>query len=235
MIEENSQRKTTTLLSDNARWFAHHWAEIVCVIALIFMALNMTSSIRRKSLTNDEVMHIPTGYYYLTERNFRLNAEHPPLVKMWSAVPLLFMNLKKPKIDSGPQTDFETHTMAAAGEFWQTNRESFQSISFWARLPTIALTLGFGAVIFIYARRCFGPRTLSWRKPAMEHWCSDRTGCFRRLHLKPGLLRLSSAQERHAGKVHRRWRSNRLGLWRAHGSFLVRRPITIRNRHNLDG
>src|SRR6266496_571508 len=84
-------------------------------------------------------------------------------------------------------------------------------------------------------RRCLGSRTRSWRKPAVEHWRCDRTSCFRRLHLKPGLLQLSSAQERHAGKVHRRVRRHRLGLRCAHGPVLVRRPITLRNRHNLDG
>ena len=84
-------------------------------------------------------------------------------------------------------------------------------------------------------RRCLGSRTRSWRKPAMELWRCDRTGCFWGLHLKLGLLRLSSAQERHAGKFHRRGRRHRLGLRCTHGPVLVRRAITVCNRHNLDG
>ncbi len=151
-------RKPSTLNLPGAPLFLRHWAGIVCLIALTFMAVNMVSAIGRKSITNDEVVHIPSGYFYLTERNFRLNAEHPPLAKTWSAVPLVFMNLKLPVTGNGAEIDFQHYTMAVAGEFWETNRDRFQSISFWARVPPIILTLGLGLLIFIYSRQCFGPR-----------------------------------------------------------------------------
>ncbi len=80
-------RKPSTLNLPGAPLFLRHWAGIVCLIALTFMAVNMVSAIGRKSITNDEVVHIPRGYFYLTERNFRLNAEHPPLAKLWSSFP----------------------------------------------------------------------------------------------------------------------------------------------------
>jgi hypothetical protein len=151
-------RKLSSLSSPGARLFTRHWAGVVCLIALIFMAVNMVSAVWRKSLTNDEVMHIPSGYFYLTERNFRLNAEHPPLAKIWSAVPLVFMKLKRPVNGNGAQTDFQNYTMASAGEFWETNQDRFQSISYWARVPPIILTLSLGVLIFIYSKQCFGPR-----------------------------------------------------------------------------
>lgn len=56
--------------------------------------LLMVLSSLNDSPTNDEVAHIGAGYSYLVKHNLRLNAEHPPLVKDISAVPLLFMNIK---------------------------------------------------------------------------------------------------------------------------------------------
>lgn len=35
----------------------------------------------------DEVVYAPAGYAYLTTGDYRLNAEHPPLLKLWTALP----------------------------------------------------------------------------------------------------------------------------------------------------
>lgn len=139
-----------------------HWAEIVAVIALLLMATNLVSNITRKSITNDEVIHIPAGYCYLTNRDFRLNNEHPPLAKMCAAVPLLFMNLKRPAAEIGSSKDLETRSMETAVRFWQINRADFQRISFWARLPMVVLTLALGLLIFVYARTLFGRRAAAF-------------------------------------------------------------------------
>ncbi len=80
-------RKPSTLNLPGAPLFLRHWAGIVCLIALTFMAVNMVSAIGRKSITNDEVVLILSGYFYLMEQNLRLNAEHPPLAKLWSSIP----------------------------------------------------------------------------------------------------------------------------------------------------
>jgi hypothetical protein len=53
------------------------------------MGANLLSVVWRKGLTADEFYHVPAGYYHLTAGEFRINTEHPPLVKMLSAVPLL--------------------------------------------------------------------------------------------------------------------------------------------------
>src|ERR1700730_11703246 len=66
-------------------------AEAVCAALLVLMAANLFASISRKSITNDEIVHIPAGYYHLVAGKFQLNNEHPPLVKMWDALPLLFI------------------------------------------------------------------------------------------------------------------------------------------------
>jgi predicted membrane-bound dolichyl-phosphate-mannose-protein mannosyltransferase len=70
---------------------------IICVVVLAFVFLISVLSMKGDALTFDELAHLPAGYSYLTQRDYRLNPEHPPLVKDFSAVPLLFMNINFPK------------------------------------------------------------------------------------------------------------------------------------------
>lgn len=66
------------------------WGAVVVGASILLMILSSLND----SPTNDEVAHIGAGYSYLVKHNMRLNAEHPPLVKDLSALPLLFMSLK---------------------------------------------------------------------------------------------------------------------------------------------
>jgi hypothetical protein len=133
-------------------------AEILCCIILLLMGANMVSVIARKSLTNDELVHIPSGYQYLTTGNFSLNPEHPPLVKMWAAAPLLFLRPNVNTLTAPADQNFATLTVDTSIDFWQANKQRFQAISFWARVPMILLTLALGALIFIFGRQLFGRR-----------------------------------------------------------------------------
>src|SRR2546421_11626427 len=65
--------------------------EAVAALLLLLMAANCLSVIARKSVTNDENIHIPAGYYHLVVGNFQFNNPHPPPPKMLSALPLLFI------------------------------------------------------------------------------------------------------------------------------------------------
>lgn len=73
-----------------------HRAEVVCACLLLLMAINLFAAISRKSITNDEIVHIPAGYYHLVAGDFHLNNEHPPLIKMWAVLPLLFIQPEEP-------------------------------------------------------------------------------------------------------------------------------------------
>ncbi len=57
--------------------------------------------------TFDEVTHLPAGYMYWKTSDYRINAEHPPLLKRLAALPLLFMDLPadpSPYIDQPNQS-----------------------------------------------------------------------------------------------------------------------------------
>lgn len=133
-------------------------AELVCATLLLLMGANMLGQISRKGLTNDEMIHIPAGYYHLVAGYFQVNNEHPPLVKMWAALPLLFIQPNEPP----PAKDETEHNMNLTwgyqARFWDDNQEHFGAIIFWTRAFMIILTLALGVLVFLYARDLFGPR-----------------------------------------------------------------------------
>lgn len=131
---------------------AHHAAELICATVLLLMAINFIAVISQKSLTNDEKYHIPAGYYHLVFGDFQLNPEHPPLVKMVAALPLLFLRPVAPSPTVGPTENPILQGHDAFLAFWEANPNKLEAISFWARVPMIALTLLFGVVLFGYTR-----------------------------------------------------------------------------------
>lgn len=116
------------------------------------------------SQTTDEAVHVSAGYTYWTKGDFRFNPEHPPLVKLLSALPLVFMNLEVP--DDAKYWD-------KAAEFyydsWLENRqygeEFFYSLGndadqmlFVSRFGPILLTLILGISIFCIANKYWGEK-----------------------------------------------------------------------------
>ena len=70
---------------------------VVPALILIFW-LQMLHAIRGESLTWDEGDHIFAGYESLKTHDFGLNPEHPPMVKMIGALPLLSLELRVPAV-----------------------------------------------------------------------------------------------------------------------------------------
>ena len=144
-----------------AAWQAtvKHPAEVLCFCLLLLMAANMLAVIRHKGLTADEFYHIPAGYYHLTAGNFEVNTEHPPLVKMLAAAPLLLLVRPEAPPPQYPATAQPgRRTEATLALFWRANTSRFEAVSLWSRVPMIFITVALGALVFLYARRLFGPR-----------------------------------------------------------------------------
>jgi hypothetical protein len=103
------------------------------------------------SATIDEVPHISSGYYYLTENKMFLNPEHPPLAKVIPAFPLLFLDLEAPDISEriegdGKYGDFNEFYKSAelANNQWKWGelfiyhpQNNPVEIVFWARFGTV--------------------------------------------------------------------------------------------------
>ena len=127
-----------------------------CALLLALMALQMLVVVRHKSITVDEYVLIPAGYYHLTEGDYRPVSEHPPVAKVIAAAPLLFLDTSAPRIDGGPN-DYGRF-MGKFDEFWRHNSSRLEQLEFWARVPAIALAVLLGALVFVFARRYWGER-----------------------------------------------------------------------------
>ena len=136
-----------------------HKSETLCFALLLLMALNLFGAIARKNITNDEIVHIPAGYYHLVAGDFQVNNEHPPLIKMWAVLPLLFIQPNEsPLTEAELQGNFVSLTWSYDERFWQSNHALFETISFWSRAMMVVLTVVLGILIFIFARDLFGER-----------------------------------------------------------------------------
>jgi 4-amino-4-deoxy-L-arabinose transferase-like glycosyltransferase len=132
--------------------------EVVCAVLLLIMGVNFLTVISKKSITIDETLGIPAGYYYLKTHSFNLDSDHPPLPKSLSAIPLLFLHLETPSFDDVRDQPEGPLTLIVADRFWSANKAHFKQIFFWSRVPLILMTLGLGMLIFAFTRRLFGSR-----------------------------------------------------------------------------
>jgi 4-amino-4-deoxy-L-arabinose transferase-like glycosyltransferase len=149
----------TSDISQNRRHvLRRRWPEVACAALLLLMAFNLLSVVARKNITIDETLIIPSGYYYLKLRTFHIEPDHPPLSKIMTALPLVFLPLETPELADLNREPSADQTLIAANRFWTTNRQHFESVFFWARVPMVILTLLLGALVFISARRLFSVR-----------------------------------------------------------------------------
>ncbi len=132
---------------------------IIAIFLLVFVFFIGVFSMKNDSLTMDELAHLPAGYSYLTQKDMRLNPEHPPLIKDLAAIPLLFIkNINFPsetkswKKDVNGQWDFGNKFLFHSGN------PAYKMI-FWARIPMILILLLLGFYIFRWARELFGNKT----------------------------------------------------------------------------
>lgn len=138
---------------------SNRFTNIIAVLLLIFVFFIALLSMKDDSATMDEVAHLPAGYSYLTQKDMRLNPEHPPLIKDLAAVPLLFIKgikfpyeLKDWKEDVNGQWQFGYHFLYKMGN-------PADQMIFWGRIPMILILILLGFYIFKWAKELFGNKT----------------------------------------------------------------------------
>jgi len=118
---------------------------------LAALVLQLSLSVSRDSPTWDEGDHIFAGYRSLTNKDFGLNPEHPPVVKMLAAAPLLSMPLKVPEV----RNRFFMHEAFLDGkEFLFAN--DADAMMFRARMTASILTVLLALLVFLATREFFG-------------------------------------------------------------------------------
>src|SRR4051812_41684989 len=84
-------------LSSYARWALF----LICLGSFSLMLW----SAKTDSAIDDELAHIPAGYGYVHNLDYRLNPEHPPLVKALAMLPVLALNPNFPTNSTAWQTE----------------------------------------------------------------------------------------------------------------------------------
>ena len=131
---------------------------ILAVVLLSIMFLIGFSSYQQDSLTMDEQSHIGAGYSYLSQQDFRINPEHPPLIKDLSAVPLLFLDLNFP-VDDIVWTEGVNNQWNLGSKFIFNSGNDADQLIFWARLPMLLVLVSLGWFIFWWTKKEFGKET----------------------------------------------------------------------------
>jgi 4-amino-4-deoxy-L-arabinose transferase-like glycosyltransferase len=150
---------STQVSTDQARitgkWqsFLHKsWVTVAGVLLLLLvLECQLLYSVRQESLTWDEGDHIPAGYMSLKHHDFGLNPEHPPLVKMVAAIPLMSMDIREPQMQN---RFFKTEAYLSGRDLIFQN--DFETIIFRARAAASIFALMVALLAFLTAREMFG-------------------------------------------------------------------------------
>jgi hypothetical protein len=130
------------------------WADVAAIAILIFLIIQLISCSYRTSATYDEQYHIANGLNFLRRGDPGLIPEHPPLIDLITALPLLAdRDLVLPP-DYGPSHDVNSLTFSDQ-LVWKLNPNG-PSIIARARVPIMALTIFLALIVFAWARELYG-------------------------------------------------------------------------------
>jgi len=121
------------------------------VVLVGVLAAELAISAGRMSQTFDEAAHVFAGCRYWKNFDFGINPEHPPLVKLLAAMPLLRLDLRMPPVPPGY---FKAVEFIGGRQFLYANDAN--RVLLRARLAAALLTLALAITVFFAARSMFG-------------------------------------------------------------------------------
>lgn len=130
---------------------------ILGAFAVVFVTL-ATSAYRQSSATWDEPIHLTAGYAALTARDFRVDPSHPPLLRMWAAVPMLFMDgVSLARVPAGdvPPVQWLQDTYLFAHQFLYVDNDA-DRLLYAGRFMTVLLGVVLGVFLFLWSRAWLG-------------------------------------------------------------------------------
>ncbi|MBI2592590.1 MAG: glycosyltransferase family 39 protein [Candidatus Colwellbacteria bacterium] len=129
------------------------WLVLAAILTASLVIMFTVSN--QESLTTDEKAHIPAGYGYVKYLDYRLNPEHPPIVKTLSAIPLTFMNLSFPDKDYVWTTDVNGQWATGEKFIFESGNDAEKLIQ-WARVGPMVLTLLLILFTYIWSKELLG-------------------------------------------------------------------------------
>jgi len=100
-----------------------------------------------KSVTHDELWHLPVGLINLTQGRFGADNLNPPLTRMWAAVPLAVAGVRGDPTATGP---------AAGSAFIAAHPDDFHKWYVWGRVFNLVLAVATGGLLARWARELWG-------------------------------------------------------------------------------
>ena len=126
---------------------------------LLFCGLQVGSSVWR-SATYDEPMHLVAGHAALVNRDYRIDPTHPPLVRLWAALPLLGSAAGRPAsgpIDALPPGAWIPQGYRYAQDVLFANEDADRLLG-QARFMIVLLGCGLGWLVFRWVEEWLGLR-----------------------------------------------------------------------------
>lgn len=131
---------------------------ILITILLATMAGVMFFSSRGDSAIVDEIAHIPAGYSYITTGDYRLNPEHPPLIKDMAAIPLLLAKVKFPYTYWAANVGSVNNQWETGWKFIYRFGNNPGAMIILARIPVMLLSLFLGFLVYLWANKLYGKK-----------------------------------------------------------------------------
>ena len=126
---------------------------LACVVVAAFFLMLWSSF--GDSAIMDELAHIPAGYGYVHNLDYRLNPEHPPLVKAAAAFPLIFLDLYFPTDDNAWKKDINGQWVMGTNFLYGSGNAADYIIRS-ARIAPIILTLLLMVLIYAWSAKILG-------------------------------------------------------------------------------
>lgn len=127
------------------------WTIAAVVSLLVILAAELLLSVRRESPTIDESGHLYAGYSYWKRGDFGVSPDHPPLVRLIAALPLLPLGLP---VLPPPNTYFQPAANLGGVRFLYSNDAG--NILFRARAAVSILALCLALLVFAAGNEMFG-------------------------------------------------------------------------------
>ena len=119
---------------------------------------------REETATTDETAFLGAGYSYWQGHRYYLNVEHPPLMQLWSALPLTFLDIKLPadaELTFGDTNQAVSSTLTQAWDFRMgTNAETLTAPERFYHYP--ALETGLFGRALVYGGANDADKLLFW-------------------------------------------------------------------------
>lgn len=149
-------KKIRTFVSNNRNLITGFltFAILLLMFLLTFWSSHGAFGDPGESAIVDEVAHIPAGYTYVKDSDYRLNPEHPPLAKAWSALPLI---LNKQIVGPELNSSWANILQWDAGWFMlYHSSNNAKTVIDWARFPMMLLAIILGYFIYRWTKKLYG-------------------------------------------------------------------------------